>query len=69
MPRGHSLSIYARFSGKKRGKRRSLLNPNTAQRSFFPITGQTPQALRTIASSKQWYHGICASLMINEIFL
>ena len=46
MPRGHSLSIHARFSGKKRtslyifisGKRRSLLNPNTAQRSFFPIT-------------------------------
>ena len=46
MPRGHSLSIHARFSGKKRtslyifisGKRRSLLNPNTTQRSFFPIT-------------------------------
>ena len=38
MPRGHALSIYARFSGKKEnftvyfsGKRRSLLHPNTAQ--------------------------------------
>ena len=37
MPRGHSLSIYAGFSSKKRtsGKRRSLLHPNTAQRPFF----------------------------------
>ena len=44
MPRGHWLIIYARFSGKKEdfnvhfsGKRRSLLHPNTAQRSFFPL--------------------------------
>ena len=44
MPMGHSLSIYARFSGKKRTsmyhsqqKRRSLLYPNTAHRSFFPL--------------------------------
>ena len=44
MPRGYPLSIYARFSGKKRtllyisrGKRRSLVHPNTTQRSFFPI--------------------------------
>ena len=47
MPRGHSLSIYARFSGKKRTSlyisrekvitRISLLHPNTAQRSFFPL--------------------------------
>ena len=42
MPRGHSLCIYVRFSGKKRTslcisrvKRQSLLHPNTAQRSFF----------------------------------
>ena len=31
MLRGQSLSIYERFSGKKR-------TSNTAQRSFFPIT-------------------------------
>ena len=40
MPRGYSLSIYARFSGKNvyfSGKRRSLLHPNTTQRSFFPL--------------------------------
>ena len=43
MPRGHSLSIYARFVGKKEnfivyfsGKRSSLLLSNTAERSFFP---------------------------------
>ena len=42
MPGGHALSIYARFSRKKEnftvyfsGKRRSLLHPNTAQRTFF----------------------------------
>ena len=42
MPRGHVLSIYARFSDIKdnftvyfSGKRRSLLHPNTAQRPFF----------------------------------
>ena len=45
MHRGHLLSIYARFSAKKRTslyisreKRRSLSHPNTVQRSFFPIT-------------------------------
>ena len=41
MPREHSLSIYALFGQKENfnvyfsGKRRSLLHPNTAQRSFF----------------------------------
>ena len=41
MPGGHSLSIYARFLGKKRtshdfsGKRRSLLLPNMAYYLFF----------------------------------
>ena len=41
-PGGHSLSIYARFLGKKktslyisREKMRSLFHPNTAQRSIF----------------------------------
>ena len=45
MPRGHSLIIYARFLGKKGTslyvsweKSRSLLHPNAAQQSFFPIT-------------------------------
>ena len=45
MPRGHSLSIYARFLGKKRTsvyisrqKGDILLHPSTAQRSFFRIT-------------------------------
>ena len=33
MPRGHSLSIYARFSGRKA----IMLYPNTGQRSFFSI--------------------------------
>ena len=44
MPRGHSLSINTRFSGEKEnlavyfwGKRQSLLHPNTAQQSFFPL--------------------------------
>ena len=43
MPRGHSFSIYAPFSGKKRTSMHIsrekcdylILLPNTAQRSFF----------------------------------
>ena len=46
MPRGHSLSIYGRFSDPKTenftvhftGKRQSLLYPNREQGSFFSIT-------------------------------
>ena len=44
MPRGHSLCIYVRFSGKKKNslcifrvKRQSLFHPNTEQRFFFPL--------------------------------
>ena len=31
------------------GKRRSLLNPNTAQRSFFPLQSYSKETLRKIA--------------------
>ena len=44
MPSGHSLSLIGLFGRKENftvcisGKRRSLIHPNTAQRSFLPIT-------------------------------
>ena len=55
MPRGHSLSINTRFSGEKEnlavyfwGKRQSLLHPNTAQQSFFPLQFFSRKTLRKI---------------------
>ena len=44
MSSGHSLSLRGLFGRKENftvyisGKRRSLIHPNTAQRSFLPIT-------------------------------
>ena len=45
MPRGGTRSVFTRALRAKEnftvyftGKGRSLLHPNTAQRSFFPIT-------------------------------
>ena len=44
MPRGHSLSIYARFLGKKRtyciflGKKAIIIKSKHGTTSFFPIT-------------------------------
>ena len=44
MPRGHSLSIYARFLGKKRtyciflGKKAIIITSKHGTTSFFPIT-------------------------------
>ena len=35
---GASLSIYARFSGKKKTSMYISLHPNATQRSFLPIT-------------------------------
>ena len=67
MPRGHSLSIYARFLGKKEnfivyfsGKRSSLLLSNTAQRSFFPLQSfsrklQEKLARKARANTKRVY--------------
>ena len=55
MPRGHSLSINTHFSGEKEnlavyfwGKRQSLLHPNTAQQSFFPLKSFSRKTFRKI---------------------
>ena len=55
MPRGHSLGINTRFSGEKEnlavyfwGKRQSLLHPNTAQQSFFPLQSFSRKTFRKI---------------------
>ena len=60
-PGGHSLSIYARFLGKKKTslyisqeKMRSLFHPNTAQRFFFfPIAIFFKENLRKNWSEKR----------------
>ena len=56
MPREHEhnplylLSIRnVAFTLNFSGKRRSLLNPNTAQRSFFPLQSYSKETLRKIA--------------------
>ena len=47
MPRGHSLSIKKiLFHSIFLGKRRSLLHPNTAKQSFFPLQPYTSKILR-----------------------
>ena len=43
------------------GKRRSLLNPNTAQRSFFPLQSYSKETLRKIALK-----GTC-KLIVNRM--
>ena len=54
-PGGNSLRINTRFSGEKEnlavyfwGKRQSLLHPNTAQQSFFPLQSFSRKTLGKI---------------------
>ena len=47
MPRGHSLSIRNMlFHSEFPGKTRSLIHPNTAQQSFFPLQPYSSKILR-----------------------
>ena len=53
MPKGHSLSIYARFSGKKRtslyiSREKGDHFTSTAQRPFFPLQSFSRKTLRKI---------------------
>ena len=68
MPRGHSLSIYARFSGKKRTSmyisRRSLLHSSTVQRSFFPLQSFSRKTLRKISPKRARIYSERAYLIV-----
>ena len=62
MPRGHSLSIgNMLFHSIFLGKRRSLLHPNTAKQSFFPLQPYSSNILRKNAlKGAHKYYTKCA---------